>query len=290
MRTTGVYPPLITPTDGNGKVARDALADHVHELQQQGVEGFFPCGTAGEFTSLTHNQRQVAIETVRNEAPSATVFAGCGGTAVGSVVEQVERAAEIGVEAAVVIAPYYLTPTSAGLRTYFERVIEESSLPIVLYNIPSLTGCTIPVDLVSELAERDRVVGIKDSSGDSRYHRRLIAETPTEFTVLQGITDLAVPSMRAGAGGLVSGVSNVEPEAVIELYEASRRGDYNRALKIHEERLSPLLSALNDVPLAAGLKYILRERGREVGYPMPPLSELLPSDREPIDEWLAATA
>lgn len=289
MTLTGVYPPLITPADRSGQVDTESLAEHVKTLRENGINGFFPCGTAGEFASLTHEQRRLTIETVRSEVPESTVLAGCGGTAVGSVVKQIKQAKAIGADAAVVIAPYYLDPTSDGLKTYFRNILNESQLPIILYNIPHLTKCSIPVDLVSKLATDEQVVGIKDSSGDPRYHWKLLAETPSEFSVLQGITDQAVSSLRAGGDGIVPGVANVIPEPVIELFEACERDDYDQALKIHEETFSPLLNALNDVPLAAGLKYILRKQGSDSGYPLPPLSQLTSNQRTSIDEWIEAT-
>jgi len=286
MRLTGVYPPLITPTKRRGTVDTESLAEHVKTLQECGINGFFPCGTAGEFASLTHDQRRQTIETVRHEVPESTVLAGCGGTAVGSVVKQIEQAKKIGADAAVVIAPYYLDPTPNGLRAYFRNILNEAQLPIILYNIPHLTKCRIPVDLVTKLAKDEQVVGIKDSSGDPRYHWRLLAETPSEFSVLQGITDQAVSSLRAGGDGIVPGVANVIPEPVLELFYACERDDYDHALEIHEETFSPLLNALTEVPLAAGLKYILREQGLDIGYPLPPLSQLSDEQQVPIDEWI----
>lgn len=290
MRLRGVYPPLITPIDKHGAVNTESLAKHIGNLQDAGINGFFPCGTAGEFASLTHDQRRQTIETVRHEAPKSTILAGCGGTAVGSVVEQIKQANSIGADAAVVIAPYYFNSTKTGLQTYFKHILRKVQLPVILYNIPHLTKYKIPVDLVSELATDKQVVGIKDSSGDSRYHWKLIAETPSEFSVLQGITDQAISSLHAGSDGIVSGVANVVPNQTVELYDACKEDNYNQAFKIHKQIFAPLLNALGEVPLPAGLKYILNEKGLDVGHPLPPLSQLSADQKVPIDQWIVENA
>ncbi|WP_255171124.1 dihydrodipicolinate synthase family protein [Natrononativus amylolyticus] len=287
MKLTGVYPPLITPATATDDVDTDTLATHVTTLAAAGVDGFFPCGTVGEFTSLTNEHRSTAIRTVVEHADGKPVLAGCGGNSVADVVTQIETAAAAGADVAVVITPYYLETDDAGVERFFETVLERSPLPVLIYTIPFLTHTPISVESVRRLAASDRVVGIKDSSGDARFHSRLNAETDEEFTVLQGITDHAIISVAGGSDGLIPGVANVAPKALVEVYEATRAGNYDRALELHTTVIDPLRYAFDGSSLTAGLKYALRERGLDVGGPFPPLTALSDDEQVRISDRLA---
>lgn len=272
MDLTGVYPPMVTPTrDETGGVDVDVLETYTDYLLDGGVHGLFPCGSIGEFASLTREERRTVVETVADRA-DVPVLAGCGATALDDVVAHATDAAAAGADAAVVVTPYYLSAGPSGLEAFFRAVADAAPLPVVLYHIPRLTGRTLPAATVASLADHPNVVGIKDSSGDMGYHARLLDATPEGFAVAQGSSPLALASLDAGADVVVSGASDVFPAAVVALYEAVRDGDHARALRIQTDVVTPLMDAVSDLPTAVGIKTYLRLAGFDVGPPVVPLA------------------
>ncbi|PSQ10293.1 dihydrodipicolinate synthase family protein [Halobacteriales archaeon QS_5_70_15] len=285
MRLEGTIPPMVTPTEGrDGGVDTPALRAYTEFLVEGGVHGLFPCGSIGEFPSLTRAERRTVVETVAKASGDVPVLAGCGATSVGDVVALTEDAAAAGASAAVVVTPYYLGVDQAGLRGFYEAVADRSPLPIVLYNIPQRTGVTLDVGTTVALAEHGNVVGVKDSSGKMAHVVRLFEETPEEFSVVQGLSMLALPSLDGGAAGLISGAANVFPAALSALYEAHRAGEHDRAVDIANEVANPLVTAYADLPTAPALKHLVDLAGHEVGPPVLPLSPLDPEARTALTD------
>jgi 4-hydroxy-tetrahydrodipicolinate synthase len=292
MSITGAIVPMATPVDGRGggDVDEPALRRYTQTLVEGGVHGLFPCGSIGEFTSLSDAQRRTVVETVVDAAGDVPVLAGCGDTSLDAVRDHVATAAEAGADAAVVVTPYYLSTTQGGLVRFYRRVAEAATVPVVLYNIPALTGHRLAVDTVAELATVDGVVGIKDTSGDLAYHRDVVSRTPDEFAVLQGATELAVASLDVGADGIVAGPANVFPASMAALYEAYRRGDRDRAVALSNDVAAPVVSATRDVPTAAAIKFLCSLAGVDVGGPLPPLPDLTDEQREGLRRCYDAVA
>jgi 4-hydroxy-tetrahydrodipicolinate synthase len=280
MSISGAIVPMATPTVGRGgDVDEPALRRYTETLVEGGVHGLFPCGSIGEFSSLSDDDRRTVVETTVEAAGDVPVLAGCGDTSVSAVEEHVATAAEVGADVAVVVTPYYLSTTQEGLVRFYREIAEDAAVPIVLYNIPALTGQRLAVDTVVELSSLDGVVGMKDTSGDLTYLRDVIHATPDGFSVLQGATELAVASLDVGADGIVAGPANVFPGALAELYDAYRRGDRDRAVELLDGVANPVVSATNDVPTAAGIKYLCSLSDVDVGAPLPPLPELTDDQR-----------
>lgn len=285
MQLEGTIPPMVTPTLGrDGGVDVPALESYTEHLVEGGIHGLFPCGSIGEFPSLTREERRTVVETVSDSAGDVPVLAGCGATSVSDVVALSEDAAAAGASATVVVTPYYLGVDQAGLRGFYEAVADRSPLPVVLYNIPQRTGVKLDVETAVALAEHDNVVGVKDSSGGMAHFFRLVEETPADFSVIQGVSMLALPSLDSGAAGLISGAANVFPAALAALYEAHSAGDHERAVDIANEVANPLATAYADLPTAAALKHLVGLAGRDVGSPVLPLSPLGAEDRKALTE------
>jgi 4-hydroxy-tetrahydrodipicolinate synthase len=283
MQLEGAIPPMVTPTEGHdGGVDVSALESYTEFLVEGGVHGLFPCGSIGEFPSLTREERRTVVETVADAAGDVPVLAGCGATSVADVVALCEDAADAGASAAVVVTPYYLPVEQSGLRGFYEAVADRSPLPVVLYNIPQRTGVTLGVETTVALADHDNVVGVKDSSGGMAHVVRVIEEAPDGFSVIQGLSMLALPSLDSGAAGLISGAANVFPAALSALYEAHRAGEHDRAVAISNEISNPLVTAYADLPTAPALKHLLGLAGHEVGPPVLPLSGLDAAEREAL--------
>lgn len=284
MSLAGIIPPLVTPIEADGEaIDAEALSAYVESLDPH-VHGLFPCGSTGEFPSLTREQRRTVVEIVSDASADDTpILAGCGGTSVGGVIDHVRDAADAGADAAVVVTPYYFSGSKRGLRSFFEGVADEAPLPIVLYNIPAYTGRTLPVELVSELAEHRTVAGIKDSSGDLGYHHRVLASTPSSFAVLQGTSHLAAAALDLGCDGVTPGVANVFPEEVVRIYDRHRAGEREDALELMERFVHPLTDAISTMPTAPAFKRLLALAGHDVGPPLPPLSPLSRDDAATLE-------
>lgn len=291
MQLEGTIPPMVTPTEGDdGGVDVPTLESYTAFLVEGGVHGLFPCGSIGEFPSLTRDERRTVVETVVEAAGDVPVLAGCGATSVADVVTLTEDAASAGASAAVVVTPYYLGADQAGLRRFYGAVADRSPLPVVLYNIPQRTGLPLEVETAVALAAHENVVGIKDSSGGMAHCFRLIEETPDDFAVVQGLSMLALPSLDSGAAGLISGAANVFPSALADLYEAHRAGERERAVAIANEVANPLVTAYADLPTAAALKHLVGLAGHEVGPPVLPLSPLDDDQRRALTDRYEAVA
>lgn len=285
MQPLGAITPMVTPTTSDSsEVDTEALESFTSFLIEGGTHVLFPCGSLGEFSSLSREQRFTVIETVVDQSDDVPVVAGCGGTSLVEVNQLVEDAARAGADAAVVVTPYYLNDGDRGLVDFYNRVVEETPLPILLYNIPSLADTKLSVDAVSQLAAHDEVIGIKDSTGDIIYHHQLIESTPDSFFVLQGMAELAISSLDLGADGFVAGPANVYPDAVSSIYDFFSQGDRQKAVDFWQNISNPIVAATKPIPTATGLKYLLRCRGRDVGDPLPPLARVSEQDKERLDD------
>jgi len=163
MRLGGVLTAMVTPFDANGDLAEDATARLMHHLLANGSDGLVLAGSTGEGATLTDEEKGRLWEIGVAESGDAPVIAGTGTYDTRHTIELTERAAEIGVDAALVVTPYYVKPNRRGIKAHFEAVAAATDLPIVVYNIPSRTATDIPNDLLAELAEIDTVVAVKQA-------------------------------------------------------------------------------------------------------------------------------
>ncbi|WP_265110788.1 dihydrodipicolinate synthase family protein [Halosolutus halophilus] len=282
MRLEGTVCPMPTPTSGRS-IDIETLAEYTDYLVNNGVHGLFPCGSIGEFSSLTRVQRRHVLEAVADRSGDVPVLAGCGNTNTADVANHIEDAANAGADTAVVVTPYYLSTTQQGLQRFFDAVADDSPLPIVLYNIPALTGEGLPLELVKQFADHPNVVGLKDTSGDLTFLYDVVEATPSSFTVFQGATELSVASLDAGADGMIAGPANVFPGAVARLYESYRNGNRERTNQLMNEVVNPVVSATSEPPTAAAIKHLVTRQGYDVGEPLPPLPRLSDNQREMLD-------
>ncbi|WP_312912147.1 dihydrodipicolinate synthase family protein [Natronosalvus caseinilyticus] len=255
----GVTCPIVTPFDESGSVDEESLGSLVDALLEGGIDGLFPCGTTGEFASLSPDeQRRVVEVTVERADGEVPVLAGAAATSVVETVDYAEAAAEVGADVAVVVPPYFHSSNDPdGNRRFFETVADESPLPLVLYNIPSCTGQPIALETLEAIADHENVVGLKDSSGDFEYFLAAMRRTPEEFLCLQGFDTLLVPSLRMGADGGVNALSNVAPEAYAEVLETAETGR-GEAL---QASISGLFEACGTYGFAPATKAALGHRG-----------------------------
>ncbi|WP_211311796.1 dihydrodipicolinate synthase family protein [Halarchaeum salinum] len=277
MTDTRVHCPLVTPMTADGSIDVDALDTVTRGVLDAGLDGLVPCGTTGEFASLTRAENRTVLERVRAVAgDDTTLIAGAGATSVPDTVDALTAAAEVGADAGLVVVPYFHTANAAdGNARFLRRVADRSPLPLYLYNIPACTGSEIPVETVAELADRDDVLGLKDSSGDFGYFTDVLATTPDDFAVYQGVDGQLVPAGLMEATGGINALSNAVPEVFAAVRDALNKGDDARARELHTDALTPLFAFCADHGFAPATKAALAARGRiDDAAVRPPLVEL----------------
>ncbi|MFA9518326.1 dihydrodipicolinate synthase family protein [Halopenitus sp. H-Gu1] len=253
----GITCPLVTPFDGDA-IDEQALDDLIEHVQDGGIDAVFPCGTTGEFPSLTPAEQRRVIEfTV--EAADVPVVAGAARTSIEETVEAIETAAAAGADAATIVPPYFISANAPeGNRRVFESVLDRASIPVLLYNIPQCTGGQIEPETVAAIADHDRALGLKDSSGDLEYFSAVLRQTPEEFLCLQGYDALLVASMRMGGDGGVNALSNAVPGVFRETVDSFA---VERGRELQQEAIAPLFEACTDYGFAPATKSALVHRG-----------------------------
>ena len=283
----GVYPAMTTPFADGDEVDRERLAANARYLERAGVDGVVPVGSTGESATMTHDEHVDVIETVRDAVDDIPVIAGTGSNNTAEALSLSRRAADAGADGLLLISPYYNKPEPAGFLEHYRTVADEVDLPQIVYNVPSRTGQSIPVDVTVELAEHPNVRGYKAASGDLNLISEVIERTRNEeFSVLSGDDGLTLPVLSIGGTGTISVVANVEPERSCAMVGAALSGDYDRARSLHHE-LSPLVRELfaetNPIPV----KEAMHIRGRGGPHVRSPLSRLSEDRREVLQELLA---
>jgi len=250
-----------------------------------GIDGLVPCGTTGEAPTLSSDERDrliaATVETVA-ERPSrgrVHVIAGTGTNDTAATIRATRRAAALGADAALVVAPYYNRPDSRMLEAHFRAVADEGDLPVVVYNVPSRTGTNVDAATFLRLAEHPRVIAIKEASGNLEQIARICADRPRDVAVLAGDDAWTLPILALGGDGVVSVASNEIPGELVALCSAARAGDWDTARRTHERWLPLFLAnfqgAPNPVPVKAALVAMGLLDSDAVRAP------LLPLDQEP---------
>jgi len=252
----GSIPALVTPFSANC-VDEDSLREFVDWQITEGSNGLVPCGTTGESATLSSDEhRRVVALTVETAKRRVPVIAGCGSYSTAAAIEMVRAAADVGADAVLVVVPYYNKPSQAGLAAHFLAIAEASSLPIVVYNVPSRTVADISVETLAEVAKHPKIVGVKDATGNlarATAQRLLCGE---DFCQLSGNDDMALGFNAMGGVGCISVTANVAPKLCSAFQAATREGRWDDALKL-QDRLYPLHSALFSDASPGPAKYAL---------------------------------
>lgn len=286
---SGSIPALVTPFRA-GAVDEAAFRRLVDWQIEQGSSALVPCGTTGEAPTLSNEeQHRLFAITVEQAAGRVPVIAGCGSNDTQTALWHMREARALGAAAALMVAPYYNRPSQAGLLAHFSYLAEQVDLPIVLYNVPGRTVTDIAPSTTIELARRfpDRIVGIKDASGDMTRltaHRMALG---ADFVQLCGNDDMALHYNAGGGVGCISVTANVAPRLCADFQAASLAGDMAAAHDLNQ-RLFPLHQALftdaSPGPVKYALSKVLGWIGDEVRLPLVACSE---QSRRAVDAGLA---
>ena len=288
MRFPGIIPAVTTPFDATGAVDSDALARNLAALLDAGVHGFVATGTMGEAGSLTADERRLVVDAVVRAADGRVpVIAGVSSGTPDASIGFATAAAEAGADAIMLLPPLGYRADARETVAFYRAVADAVALPIMAYNNPEASGVDMPPDLIARIAaEVEQVVAIKECSGDARRIAALLAAAP-ELEVLVGGDDWALEGFCAGATGWVTGVADCAPAECVELYDACRAADLERARAVYG-RLLPL-GRLDMTPKLVqffkGAQDALGFTGGPVRPPRLPLDE---ADRAVLDAAVAA--
>lgn len=281
-KVRGLFTAMVTPFDTSGMVDLEALALLVKFQLAKGTDGLYPCGSTGLGPMLKLEERKAIAEVVVDEARGkvpVVVQVGCADTQ--STVELAKHAEKAGADAVASLTPYYYKPGDHAMLKHFEKVAASTSLPLLAYNIPQLTGNALKPSMVSELGKRRVISGIKDSTRDILHLLDLLAVVPQDLVVMNGTEEYALFAMMSGADGVVSGAANAFPELFKAMVTLHDKGDYRGALAA-QGTIQRVKEILAEGPIAAYYE-ILRERGVDCGRPRAPF---LPTEKATSAEML----
>ena len=275
----GSIAPLMTPFRANGDVDHVGLANLVNWQLASGSHGISIGGSTGEPSAQSIDERAAAIRTVAAAIDDRVPFMpGTGSTKLDETLELTAAARDAGIDAALIITPYYARPTQEALYVWYKTVAREfPDLPIVAYNVPSRTAVDIAPETVARLyRELDNFVGVKETTKDFEHFSRVLYLCGKDLLVWSGIELLCLPLMALGGTGFISATANIAPVAVAQMYDAWVSGDVETARKIHYG-LHPLVDLLFVETNPAPGKWVLEQRGLIAsGFVRPPL--ITPTD------------
>lgn len=252
---TGMATAIVTPMHTDGSIDYEALGRFVEFQIGSGINGLVVMGTTGENATIEpEDQKKVIAYTVEKVAGRVPVIAGTGTNNTEHVLHNTRNACQVGADAILVVTPYYNKATQNGLVTHFTAVADESTLPVILYNVPGRTGCNLLPKTVAKLSEHPNIAAIKEATGSLAQMIEIMHLCGDKIDVYSGEDGLTVPMMAMGAKGTISVLSNVAPRQSVAMTEACLRGDYAAAAKMQCDLL-PLINALfsevNPIPAKA---------------------------------------
>ena len=255
INLTGCGTALITPFK-NGKVDYDAFAALVDRQVEAGIDFLVPLGTTGETPCLEDDERIKVLQIAKEHSQGRPIVVGGGTNSLQHTIRSMQMLEPYGVDAFLIVVPYYNKPTQEGQYQYFKAVAEATEKPIVLYNVPGRTGVNMTAETCLRLAQIPNIVAVKEASGNREQIEAILAGAPEGFQVLSGNDDDTLWMMKQGGAGIISVASNVAPALLAEFTGAIRKGDLEKAEALNE-KLTPLFNNCfvesNPIPAKAAM-------------------------------------
>ncbi|MFB3903065.1 MAG: dihydrodipicolinate synthase family protein [Acidobacteriota bacterium] len=287
LKLSGIFAALVTPVDEEGAVSPEILEELVDFVVDRGVTGICLGGATSEYVHFDLEDRKRIITTTTKRAASRVpVLSAVGASTLNRVLELARHSADMGCTALLIPAPHFFHYEERDLETFFRKVFSSVSLPCLIYDLPSYTN-PLEVDTIQRLLlTAQNVIGLKDSSGVTRYQARLaMAKEQSDFSLLVGDDRLLYSGLAAGWDGAVSGAACLCPELLVKLYQQFRNGDRARA-KQYQTLLDELVGEISKVPFPWGIRVGLGVRGIPTG-PLPlPLAPVRKQQIIQLREWL----
>ena len=256
-RWTGCGTALVTPFTAQGDLDESTITRLARRQIDSGVHFLVPCGTTGESPSLSHEEKvrvtELVVQAANGQVP---VLAGAGSYDTQTAVQLVADMAKTGVDGILSVTPFYNRPTQEGLYLHFETIAKSTDLPIVLYNVPSRTGCNIQPATLTRLAAVPNIVGVKEASGNLLQMCEICRLIPENFSILAGDDAFTLPLIALGGHGVISVVANETPGEMATLVDLANTAKFSEARQIHEHLL-PLMQVnfveSNPIPVKAAM-------------------------------------
>lgn len=267
---------LVTPFHEDGSVNFEKLKELLDWHIANSTDGILVLGTTGESSTMTHEEddevARVSIAHVNHRVP---IIVGAGSNCTQTAVEKAVRYADMGADALLMISPYYNKANRRGMVEHFRQVVDVTSCPIILYNVPGRTGCSISEDVVAELSKHPNICGIKEASGSITYAARIARYVNDDFAMYSGNDDMITSMLSLGASGVISVLANVVPKQAHDIVASWHAGDVKASrdgqLK-YLDLVQALFSEVNPIPVKAAMNMM----GMQVGGYRYPLCEMMP--------------
>ncbi|MGG4542863.1 4-hydroxy-tetrahydrodipicolinate synthase [Bacillus velezensis] len=276
MNVGNISTAMITPFDSKGNVDFQKLSTLIDYLLKNGTDSLVVAGTTGESPTLSTEEKIALFEfTVKEVNGRVPVIAGTGSNNTKDSIKLTKKAEEAGVDCVMLVTPYYNKPSQEGMYRHFKAIAEETSLPVMLYNVPGRTVASLAPETAIRLAEIPNISAIKEASGDLDAITKIIAETPEDFYVYSGDDGLTLPILAVGGRGVVSVASHIVGSDMQQMIKNYTNGQTATAALIHQ-KLLPIMMELFKAPNPAPVKTALQLKGLDVGsvrLPLIPLNE-----------------
>lgn len=282
----GIIPPIATPTDQNGIFIKEAMKDNIRKWEETRLHGYVVLGSNGEACLFDEDDQVEIVETVRvTMRKERRLFVGINVQSARTAIRLIRRFSEFSPDAALILPPYYYKTamTPKAIESYYREIADESSIPILIYNMPSYTGIDIPVSTIVSLSEHPNIVGMKESSPNIVKIGEILRDVSPEFFVFAGSGSYLFTAVILGACGAIPALGNVAPEECVELYKSATKGAIMEGTKL-QIRLLALNKAVTTKYGIAGLKYAMELRGLKGGIPCKPLLPLSENEKREIEE------
>lgn len=282
---TGCGTAIVTPFNEKG-VDFDEFKKLIEFQIQEGIDAIIVCGTTGESSTMTLEERKQAIEfAVRTAHHRVPIIAGTGGNCTQSVIDFTKWAESIGVDGALIVTPYYNKTTQAGLIAHYTAIANSTALPIILYSVPSRTGVNITPETCFELSKIPNIVAIKEASGNISQIAEIKALCQDNLNIYSGNDDQIIPILSLGGLGVISVLSNIAPKYTHEMVKNYLNDNQLEATKMQLDSIAlikALFCEVNPIPVKAALNML----GYNVGIPRLPLIEMSESGKIKMEKEL----
>lgn len=229
----GAATALVTPFDALGRIDFTAFGELIERQISEGIDALVICGTTGESATLTDSERRRCISfAVEKAGGRVPIIAGTGSNNAEYAKELSCFASSEGVDGILVVTPYYNKATDGGMERYYLSIAESATSPIIIYNVPSRTGCKVTMPVYRKLAEHENIAAVKEASGDVSLSAAILAELSDSLSVYSGNDDLTLPILSLGGAGVISVLSNIMPREMHELCKTFFDGNLSAAKDI----------------------------------------------------------
>ena len=283
---TGAGVAIITPFTADGKVNEKVLAEIIEYQISHSTDAIVICGTTGESATLDHNEHTQAIKVaVDVTAGRIPVIAGTGSNDTAYALKLSNDAEKLGVDGLLMVTPYYNKASQEGLIKHFSYVADRVSTPIILYNVPSRTGCEIKPETYAELAKNKMIYAAKEATGNLSSIAKTISLVPEDFAIYSGNDDQITPIMSLGGKGVISVLSNILPQVAHDIAQTALDGDFKKSAELqlkYLELCNAMFMDVNPIPV----KVAMRMMGIDVGPLRLPLCDMTPANTEKLKSVL----